>query len=256
MSSHRYLKGRVHHERQSVRRHGFHRSVGFYELDLTKGPDEFACWPLASARFPAWLWFRRHDFLEPSTPSLDQAVRDRVEAELGRRPVGRVRLVTQVRTLGYLFNPVSFYLCEDGAGDLEAFVAEITNTPWGERHAYVLDARQAESLGEGGLRWRFDKQFHVSPFFDMEQVYEWTVYSRGSRLTVHMTNLEAGEPVFTAGFEAECRPLTKGVLAWSSLRHPLQPLRIHLAIYLHAARLWLKRVPFFTHPTKRFPGAA
>ncbi len=256
MSCNRYLKGRIHHQRHSVLRHGFRRKVGYYELDLTNGLREFARWPLASARYPAWLWFRRRDFLAPSTASLDEAVRDRVELELGRRPAGRVRLVTQLRTLGYLFNPVSFYLCEDGAGDLEAFVAEITNTPWGERHAYVLDARQAEPIGEAGLRWRFEKQFHVSPFFDMDQVYEWTVHSQGDRLTIHMTNLEAGEPVFTAGFEANRRPLTKRALVGSSLRHPLQPLRIHLAIYLHAARLWLGRVPFFAHPTKRFPGAA
>ena len=250
----RYLKARVTHHRAAACEHGFRRGVGYYELDLGELEEIFGRWPLASTEFPGLLWFRRSDYIGPAGKDLDLAVRDLVEREVGRRPAGAIRLVTQVRTLGYLFNPVSFYLCLDESGALDVFVAQITNTPWGERHAYVLDARKAEHT-PAGLRWRFDKEFHVSPFFPMEQVYEWTVAADPERLAIHMTNFEGERIVFTAGFEAERRALGMKALLGSALRHPLQPLRIHLSIYFHAARLWLKRAPFFSHPDKRISSA-
>ena len=128
-------------------------------------------------------------------------------------------------------------------------VAEITNTPWGERHAYVLDAR----AGGGGevLSWTFPKSFHVSPFFDMDQEYEWRFREPGERLEVHMTNREGGAVVFHAGLSCRRRPLTGRALAGALLKHPLISLRLHAAIYWQAARLFMKRTPFFTHPKKR-----
>ena len=92
---------------------------------------------------PAPAWFRRADYLgDPAVP-LDQAVLDLVEERTGRRPDGPVRLLTSVRTFGHVFNPVSFYYCFDRGGEqVQAVVAEVTNTPWGERHTYALATAQ------------------------------------------------------------------------------------------------------------------
>lgn len=166
-----------------------------------------------------------------------------------------MRVLTQLRTLGYLFNPVTFYFCHGVDGGLEAVVAEITNTPWRERHAYVLDARSGRmgsQLADGTveLRWQFEKAFHVSPFLGMRQVYEWRFRLSDTGIDVCMTNLEEGLEVFHAGLSCQRRPITSASLSSALLRHPLQPLRLHAAIYLQAARLFARRTPFFVHPRK------
>jgi len=233
-----------------VFRYGLH----LFGLDLDELHEVFAGRWLWSVERSNLFGFRRADFLGDPDQPLDEAVRERVAEHLGRQPAGRITLVAQLRTLGYVFNPVCFYLCRDAAGELDAIVAEITNTPWGERHAYVLDAAAARpGSDEGEYVFRFDKDFHVSPFFDLDQVYEWRFLVEGERLRISMTNHENGRAVFHAGYQGERRPLTGRELARATLLQPLQPLRMHAAIYWQAARLWVKRTPFFTHPDKRLP---
>ncbi len=164
-------------------------------------------------------------------------------------------MLTHVRTLGYVFNPVTFYYCFDRVGRLDAITAEITNTPWGERHAYVLDARGSGDAGR--VHQRFDKQFHVSPFHRMELEYDWTLTEPARQLSIAMANLEGGRVVFRAGLECERRELTGANLAAVLVRHPLHTVVVHAAIYWQALRLWLKRIPFHDHPNERssLPGA-
>jgi DUF1365 family protein len=170
-------------------------------------------------------------------------VLDDVEAALGRRPRGPVRLLTQVRSLGAAFNPVSFYYCfaEDGE-TLEAVLAEITNTPWRERHAYVVAA------GAGEARADFDKSFHVSPFLPMNQRYAWQLATPGPSLTVEMQNQENGREVFRARLSLERRLLTRAALLGVAVLRPFMSLRILIWIYAHAFRLWLGGARFFPHP--------
>ena len=120
-----------------------------------------------SSRRPNLVWFRRADYMGPADRPLDEVVRDRVEEELGRRPRGAVRMLTQLRTFGYVFNPVTFYYCFDEDERLDAVVAEITNTPWNERHAYVLDAENAPAGAVGSdrstARSPCDRPTHAHP---------------------------------------------------------------------------------------------
>jgi hypothetical protein len=132
-------EGTIAHARRVPRAHAFSYRLYMLYLDL----DEV---PRLGVR-----GFRREDILGDPSRDLAAEVKDRVERELGFRPEGPVRLLTHVRSLGYVFNPVSFYYCFDRAGErLEAVVAEITNTPWGERHAYALRA------GPAGVDAAFD----------------------------------------------------------------------------------------------------
>ena len=240
-------EGRVFHRRLSPRPHAF--ALGMFQvyLDLEELDEVFRGRWFWSTRRPALVRFRREDYHGPREVPLAEAVRDTLERELGERPPGPVRLLTHLRTWGYSFNPVSFYYAYEADGQtLHSVLAEITNTPWGERYSYALRSEDGR-----GVRSDFDKAFHVSPFFDIDQQYRWTFPLPDERLRVRMENREQGALVFEAGVDLERRPITGRSLARMLLRYPAMPAIGHAAIYWHALRLWLKRTPFFTHPAKR-----
>jgi DUF1365 family protein len=217
-------------------------------LDLDELDDLFRDRWLWSSRRPAPGWVRRADFLGEASRPLIDCVRDRVEQETGWRPDGAIRLLAQPRIMGSGFNPVSFYYCLAAEGGLPAaIVAEITNTPWGERHAYVLDARTATD-GDGTARFRFAKRFHVSPFMPMEMSYDWSFTPPGAQLQVRMENLAEGRSHFAAALRLDRQALDGRALAGMLLRRPLGGWHTLAAIYWQAARLWLKRVPVHAHP--------
>ncbi len=254
-------EGWVTHRRFAPVAHAFRYRVFMMYLDLGELDRVFAGRWLWSVGRPNVASFRREDHLgDPALP-LDEAVRRLVEARLGRRPEGPIRLLTHLRYLGHGFNPVSFFYCfaPDGR-TLEAVVGEVNNTPWGERHPYVLDARApaAATAPRGAdrvLRWRFPKAFHVSPFMPLAQEYDWRFLEPGERLAVHMENLEGGRRLFDATLALERRPVTGPALARVLVAYPAMTVKVIAAIYWNALRLWWKRAPYFPHPG-RAPGAA
>ncbi len=207
-----------------------------------------------------WLWsvdrrnvaqFRRSDYLGDRSLPLDEAVRQRVEQHTGRRPDGPIRLLTHLRTFGHCFNPVSFYYCFGADGcTLETIVAEITNTPWKERHSYVLPVATATRRRDV-LAFAFDKQFHVSPFLPLDRRYDWRFTAPAETLRVHMNVIADSGTEFDATLALQRRPIDAAGLARTLLGYPLMTARIVLAIHWHALLLWCKRNPVYDHPSKR-----
>lgn len=247
--------GHIRHRRFGPRRNAFRYRLFMACIDLTELPGVFDGRWFWSARRPAPVWFRRADFLgDPAIP-LDTAVRDLVAERLGRRPDGPIWLLSHLRYFGYNFNPVSFYYVFDRTGErLETVVAEITNTPWDERHAYVLAVADAAHEGAQVLRWRFEKAFHVSPFMPMDMRYDWRFTAPGETLGVHMENWREGAPQFDATLTLRRRPLDGAQLARALLAVPFVTLKVSALIYWQALKLLLKRVPFFTHPKQLADG--
>ncbi len=168
---------------------------------------------------------------------------------LGHRPQGPVRLLTHLRYGGYVFNPVSFYYCfqPDGA-TLDAVLAEITNTPWRERHSYVLPVRDGVPYGDG-WEWGFDKAFHVSPFLPMDCAYRWRFTVPDEALRVHMQVDREGRRAFDATLTLLRQPLDGRSLARVLWRYPLMTAQVMTGIHWQALRLWLKRTPVHDHPS-------
>lgn len=239
-------EGAVRHRRFRPMEHSFRYGLYMTYLDLAELPALFRGRLLWSAERPALARFRREDHLgDPAVP-LDEAVRALVEKESGLRPQGPIRLLTHLRYFGWVMNPVSFYYCWDRAdARVEAIVAEVHNTPWGERHPYVLRAG-----GEDGekLRFRFRKRFHVSPFLSMDYEYDWRFTEPGERLAVHMENRRGGAADFDATLTLERREITGRSLASALARHPWITAKVVAAIYWQALRLRAKGAPFFEHP--------
>ncbi|HUB04623.1 MAG TPA: DUF1365 domain-containing protein [Solirubrobacteraceae bacterium] len=233
-------EGTIRHRRSHPRREFQHRLALFY-LDLDELPSLLGG-RLVAAR-PGLLRFRRRDYLGPDGVPLDQAVRDLVQARAGVRPPGPVRLLTQLRSFGHCFNPVSFYYCLDRTGERpEAVVAEVTNTPWRERHAYVLSGGEAE----------FDKALHVSPFMGMDHRYAARAGTPGERLALHIESRRDGKLAFDATLALRRRELTGTSAARLVLRYPAANVRVLALIYGHAIGLKLAGAQVHRHP----PGGA
>lgn len=250
-------EGVVRHRRMTPREHSFEFALFMVYLDLAEMDRVFSMTRWWSMERMSPARFRREDYLG-ATGSLDGAVRDRVERETGRRPKGPIRLLTHLRYFGCCFNPVSFYYCFDEPGDrVETIVAEITNTPWKERHTYVLDRGNAREPN-GTLRWEFEKRFHVSPFMPMQMGYDWAFREPGEELFVHMNlrprneetshRVEHAPKAFDATLQLKRRELTPGRMRMQLVRFPLMTLRVIGRIHFEALRLWLKRVPVHAHP--------
>ena len=245
--------GWVRHRRRAPAGNAFRYRLFMVYLDLAELPGVFDASWLWSARRPAPAWFRRSDYLGPAELPLDEAVRARVEAQAGVRPDGPIRMLTHLRYFGYCMNPVTFYYCFDATGTAVRYVvADINNTPWDERHAYVLDAGTAKREGRA-LCWRFAKAFHVSPFMPMGMDYDWRFDEPGPSLHVHMENHRDGERVFDATLDLRREPISARALDRALLAYPLMTLKVVAMIYWQALRLLLKRVPVFTHPSKSGP---
>jgi len=248
-------RGWVRHRRFAPREHNFRYRLFMMYLDLAELEEVFRGRWLWSTRRFALARFRREDHLGDPRVSLDRAVRDLVEHDTGRRPTGPIRLLTHLRYFGYGFNPVSFYYCFDASGKrVETVVAEVNNTPWGEQYCYVLPEARNEGVGRH-KRYRFSKDFHVSPFMPMDLGYDWRFSPPEARLNVHM-RLNGEAKVFDATLELQREPLTGANLARVLTAFPLMTLKVIAAIHWEALKLWLKRVPFYTHPKKLLRGGA
>jgi uncharacterized protein len=243
--------GTVQHRRFAPRAHSFSYSIFQMYLDLDEVPELFDGRLLWSARRPAPAWFRRSDYLGDPDETLDEAVRREAQRQTGTRPEGPIRVLTHLRYLGLVMNPVTFYYCFDRTGEhVEVILAEITNTPWKECHVYAL-AAGPDRQEATGHRHRFGKQFHVSPFFAMDHAYDWRFGEPGDRLHVHMENYAEGSRVFDATLSLRRQEITGGSLAMALARFPWMTAKVAGGIYWQAARLWAKRTPFFTHPERQ-----
>jgi uncharacterized protein len=237
--------GTIRHRRFAERRREFRHGIAMAYVDLDEAP-ELLGGRLVRPR-PGLVRFRRRDYLGDPALSLDTAVRATVEAQAGSAPAGPIRVLTQLRSFGHCFNPVSFYYCFERDGRLDAVVAEVTNTPWGERHAYVLTRGGAAGRI---LRGESAKLLHVSPFFGMDQRYEWGVAEPAETLSVHIRSREDGRAAFDATLSLRRRELTRSSLARTTARYPFATLRILALIYGHAAATRARGVRVRPHPVR------
>ncbi|UCG56789.1 MAG: DUF1365 domain-containing protein [Phycisphaerales bacterium] len=244
-------EGTVRHRRFAPVSNEFTYRLFMMYIDLTELSDVFRGRLLWSTDHFNLAYLRRRDHLGDPAVSIDDAARRLVAEQTGQGPTGPIRLLTHLRYFGHCFNPVSLFYCYDPPGqNVETIVAEVMNTPWHERHCYVL----SETLNEDRSPWkryRFPKIFHVSPFIDMNVDYDWRFLEPGDRLQIHMADYVGGNKLFDATLSLRRKPITSGGLAHVLVRYPIMTVQVVAKIHWQALRLWLKGAPFYVHPKKR-----
>lgn len=285
---HSVFEGWVTHERYQPKSHYLRYKLFYLLLDLDQLDSLDKISPWWSTQRLNLVQFRRNDYLPCSTKTeskrdtaaLKQAVTDTIFEATQKRFEGKVFLLTNLRYWGYCFNPVSYYFCYDHNNELAYIVDEVTNTPWKERHNYVHECQQQPVGAEPEqssrvddkpthiVQFKFNKDFHVSPFMPMAMHYQTTYRLKQRKMLIHMelfesmlkstpetTKTEQPKPnqeqaaVFYATMNLSGQPLTRSIANWLPFRFPLQCSKIIMAIYWQALQLWLKKTPFFSHPS-------
>ena len=248
----RLYEGVIRHRRLQPHSHQFSYRVFMPYICLAELPELFDGHWLWSARRWALARFKRSDFLgDPNLP-LEQEVRRRIFEETGVTHRGPIYLLANLRYFGIAMNPIACYYCfNEDESRLEYLVAEVNNTPWNERHSYVLPGPQQGRW----LQTEFDKQFHVSPFNPMDMRYHWRSSTPDRRLVLHLANTDDGIRVFDASLSLSARPMTARNLNRTLWRYPLMTAKIAAAIYWQALRLFIKGTPLYSHPNNKPSGA-
>jgi DUF1365 family protein len=256
MRSH-LLEGRVRHRRAGPPAYDLDHAVWYAALDLDELDTVERRLRLVGRNRRNVLELRDADHLPEPAADLPVDIRRHLAGE-GIDPAGwRITLVANLRVLGYVFNPASFYLCRDGAGTLQVVVVEVHNTH-GERHLYTLRSGAGVGAGvgvgagaatdrEAPFRAAMDKAFYVSPFLEMDGRYAVQVRDEADRLTISIHERQAGRPVLATSLVLRRLPLTDRMLLRMLLRHPLVTHRTIGLIHWHALRLWLGGARFHRH---------
>ncbi|MFT7139965.1 MAG: DUF1365 family protein [Sulfitobacter sp.] len=234
--------GDIFHKRFTHGGHAFSYQLDYLYLDLDEIEQVFAQSRFWSANAFNLVSFKRQDYLPGEHADLRQEVIQRINALSGELFSGKVFLLTTLRSLGYCMNPISLFYCFDG-DELKYVLAEVHNTPWDERHVYLLSGPNFDAKTE--------KNFHVSPFMPMDTTYQWHIDDPNEQFNVGIDVSQNSQPLFTASIKLVRQVLSEGnvrYIIWCQMR---QSLRTVSAIYLQAARLWIKRVPFYGHPNKK-----
>jgi DUF1365 family protein len=226
--------------------HEFRYPLFMVFLDIDRLPELMSVSGFTG--YNRWNWasfFDRDHFGDPRLP-----LRARIEADAEAHgivlPEGRIFLLTHLRYLGYCFNPASFFYCLDAGDRVRAVLAEVNNT-FGERQNYWLTGA-VKTAGSRRLRYRCPKVMHVSPFMGMNLDYTFLFTTPGRRLAVHMATLEEDQVTFDATLSLRAEPWSAAGLHRALLRHPWMTAKVIAAIHWEALRLYLKKVPVFTHP--------
>ncbi|WP_425401088.1 DUF1365 domain-containing protein [Aeoliella sp.] len=242
-------EGAVAHHRRDPVAHRFRYSLVMAYLDLDELPQLVGRGKLLSDRRWSLASFCHSDRLFDESRSLDNQVRELCAERSGHRPSGPIRVLTQLRWYGYYFSPLNLYYAFDPTGQrVEQVLAEVSNTPWGERHVYVLcDHNRTAS---GGLRYEHAKDFHVSPFMSMEGNYRWRLTTPGDALTVCLSRRVPGERSFDANLTLRRKEMSAANLRTALIRYPAMTAQVTAAIYYQALKLWWKRCPYHPHPNR------
>jgi DUF1365 family protein len=241
-------KGFVRHRRLTPVSHQFDNKLFMLLLKVDEIPRVLkSFWQLGSGRL-SWGRLHRTDYIGPTDQPIEDAVKAKIAEKLGAKaapPDGDVYMLVHLRYFGFYFSPLNLYYLKCN-GQFKYMLAEVSNTPWLEKHYYLVDLENIEP---------HSKEFHVSPFNPMAQNYHWRIIPPTSEQEKCLVQIQAHDQkssirVFDATLSLDRVPLNQTQLTRVLLSTPMQTLSVAWGIYWQALKLFFKRAPFYSHPNK------
>lgn len=229
-------EGNVVHCRMTPKKHQFNYKICYFYFDLNQTKELIT--------IPLLLGFNSKNYMNSTE------VRNHVSEAYGAsatKEINRVFILTQLSYFGFCFNPVSFYYCFGADDKLLYVVSLITNTPWGEKHINCFDFQKTNG------NMQFPKDFHVSPFMPMEIDYSWKFNDPKANIDILMSSQHQNEPntFFFVDMKLTQKELNRKNVLLSFIQYPFMSFKTIFGIYWQAFILFLKQIPFHTHPNKR-----
>ncbi|WP_198521106.1 DUF1365 domain-containing protein [Pseudoalteromonas spongiae] len=233
--------GQVRHRRFSPKQHAFSYSMYMLALDLDELDLVATTSHLFSLKKFAPISFFQDDYIKGEPGNLKQRIASKVTQLGGNWDGTKVTFMGQCRNFGIYFSPANFFFCYDQDNVCTTMLVEVSNTPWLERHYYVVDISKQQ---------RMDKTFHVSPFMDLDMQYVWRVKAPQEKVLIHIENHKS-EKVFDATVALSRCEFSRRNMLKTWLSTPAMTLKVVVGIYWQALKLFAKRIPFIAHPNAR-----
>ncbi len=230
--------GETYHERFVPKNHRFTYQIMMFWLDLDEVSQLNNKLKLFSQENFNWIQYRRSDFLQNKQGDLKDEVLEKISSLAGEDIKGKVFLLSPLRILGMYFSPVNFYYVQDEAGKFTHLLAEVSNTPWDERHCYLVDLETQDDT---------DKAFHVSPYNPLDMQYKWRIKQPSVKLNL-VLECHKTDKHFTAAIALNRVELNNTTLRKSLLQFPHMTIKTVFGIYWQALKLFIKKVPIYNHP--------
>ncbi len=235
-------QGIVSHKRFSPKLHAFSYHVSMIGIVLDELNDATRCTKLFGTKWFNPVRFYEKDYIQSEPGTLKQRIHTKVQNLGGQWDGTKVLMIAQCRCLGIYFSPINFYYCFDKNNTCNLMLAEVSNTPWNERHYYLVDM-DPQKQGDKNIT---EKAFHVSPFMEMNMNYRWHVTKPNKKAYVNIQNIdnETNNKVFEANMKLEKQPLSSLPIIKSWMSLPFTVIKIVTLIYWQALKIFLKRIPF------------
>ncbi len=241
MINHRLCAGIVWHKRYVPKQHEFSYKLNSWLIDLQDLESLTSKSRLVNKNKWAIYRFRDKDYLRDleGNSLLDKLKREFCAKKVTLSGDEKFFLLGQISNVGIYFSPLNLYICYKD-DNWTHILAEVSNTPWNERHYYLLDRQKSQIINK--------KEFHVSPFFTMDQEYNWHIILNKNHISFRIDTYEKNNLVFSANYTSVSHVLSSPQARKIILFAPLAQCKILVGIYFEALCIWLKKIPYVPYP--------